>query len=91
MCFAGFNNSKVRHLIRLNHSKLIKKQYVAIQVLRYSNTYYTIQARFDRIVTKIASNKKASRDKHYDFTPDKLFFSENEFPDFCTKDSPTTR
>ena len=56
-----------------------------------SASYNTIQSRYNRMVKKILSNKKARRDRHYDFIPDKLFFSESDFPELCTKKETATR
>ena len=64
--------------------------YFGLKIAQFkSDTYYIILRRYNRILLKIGSNKKASRDIHYDFMPDKLFFSENDFPDFCTKETST--
>ena len=52
-----------------------------------SPTYKTIYMRYKRIVEKIKSNKSAYKDKYFGFIPDKLFYSENDFPDFCSKET----
>ena len=55
-----------------------------------SAAYNTIQMRYNRIVKKIKSNQSATRrDRHFGFIPDKLFYSESDFPDLCTKETST--
>ena len=54
-------------------------------------SYKTIQSRYTRIVERIDSNKSCKRDKHFGFIPEKLFFSESEMPDLCTKENSTAR
>ena len=56
-----------------------------------SDAYNTIIRRYNRIVDKIRKNKKSKKHKHYDFIPDKLFFRESDFPEFCAKQTSTTR
>ena len=56
-----------------------------------SAPFKTIQSRYNRIVEKIGSNKSCKKDRHFGFIPEKLFFSESEFPDLCTKENPTAR
>ena len=54
-----------------------------------SASYNTIQSRYNQLVEKITKNKKARRDIHSGFIPDKLFFSESDLPELCTKETST--
>ena len=54
-----------------------------------SPSFNTIRGRYNRIVTKIKANQSARRDKHFGFILDKLFFSENDLPELCTKENST--
>ena len=89
------------HLLSLgssyvNDPKKIRKcladifKHFGLKLNNDSASYNTIQSRYNRILKKIKSNQSATRrDRHFGFIPDKLFYSESDFPDLCTKETST--
>ena len=52
-----------------------------------SPDYKTIKRRCERIIDKIKENKRNKQPKYYGFSdPEKIFFSESEFPNLCKRD-----
>ena len=53
-----------------------------------SEAYRNLKRRYSRVLDQIRDNKKRSKDPHYNFDSEKLFYCASDFPNLCEKDSP---
>ena len=63
-----------------------------LEIIQFdSRAYNTIKSRYDRILKRIIDNNRHGKSKYNSFqSPEKLFFSTEDFPELCATQTTTT-
>ena len=88
--YLNLSTSYVRDKKRVRKSLVDIFAYFGLKISNFNSAPYNIiQSRYNKILKRIDSNKSCKRDRHFGFIPEKLFFSESELPDLCTRENST--